>query len=292
MQIHPCIAARSGYIADGAFSQKHDERGSGMAAFLQRSPGVLTGGVLFGAFAAAAIAPQTRLFSGGAFAGKFGEPLSFVLAGGAAGLAAALLLQTGKGRRFPLSWLAAAVFPAVTGGWFLGGLAGWSLVFWNPGLLSFDYRSSEAVYAGWVAGSLAGQLCGWAFAVFGTLLSPEPEPGSSFLSLAFPARSFWTDLAWAAVIGEGLLLLTCFLSPCSSGSLWRFPHWLGAGLGILAGVWISAGWIAALVFAWFGVTRGEDEKRCGQVRTVALILGIVLIPGGLLLNIRNLGRLP
>ena len=147
-----------------------------MAAFLQRSPGVLTGGVLFGAFAAAAIAPQTRLFSGGAFAGKFGEPLSFVLAGGAAGLAAALLLQTGKGRRFPLSWLAAAVFPAVTGGWFLGGLAGWSLVFWNPGLLSFDYRSSEAVYAGWVAGSLAGQLCGWAFAVFGTLLSPEPEP--------------------------------------------------------------------------------------------------------------------
>ena len=113
-------------------------------------------------------------------------------------------------------------------------------------------------------------------------LSPEPEPGRSFLSLAFPARSFWTDLAWAAVIGEGLLLLTCFLSPCSSGALWRFPHWLVAGLGILAGVWISAGWIAALVFAWFGVTRGEDEKRCGQVRTVALILGIVLIPGGLL----------
>ena len=70
MQIHTCIAARSGYIADGAFSQKHDERGSGMAAFLQRSPGVLTGGVLFGAFAAAAIAPQTRLFSGGAFAGS------------------------------------------------------------------------------------------------------------------------------------------------------------------------------------------------------------------------------
>ena len=133
-----------------------------------------------------------------------------------------------------------------------------------------------------MAGSLAGQLCGWAFAVFGTLLSPEPEPGRSFLSLAFPARSFWTDLAWAAVIGEGLLLLTCFLSPCSSGSLWRFPHWLVAGLGILACVWISAGWIAALVFAWFGVTRGEDEKRCGQVRTVALILGIVLILGVLL----------
>lgn len=218
--------------------------------------------MLFGAFAAAAVAPQTRLFPAVRLPGSSESRSPLCWRAGPAGLAAALLLRTGRGRRFPLSWLAAAVFPAVTGGWFLGGLAGWSLVFWNPGLLSFDYRSSEA--AGWVAGSLAGQLCGWAFAVFGTLLSPEPEPGSSFLSLAFPARSFWTDLAWAAVIGEGLLLLTCFLSPCSSGSLWRFPHWLVAGLGILACVWISAGWIAALVFAWFGVTRGEDEKRAGK----------------------------
>ena len=105
MQIHTCIAARSGYIADGAFSQKHDERGSGMAAFLQRSPGVLTGGVLFGAFAAAAIAPQTRLFSGGAFAGKFGEPLSFVPAGGAGRRAWRPRCFSGRGRedvfRFP-----------------------------------------------------------------------------------------------------------------------------------------------------------------------------------------------
>ena len=55
--------------------RKNTMKGDGMAAFLLRSPGVLTGGVLFGAFAAAAIAPQTRLFSGGAFAGKFGVNL-------------------------------------------------------------------------------------------------------------------------------------------------------------------------------------------------------------------------